>query len=63
MFEFVVLGPIGSGRIRQCVECQAASRDGFACNGFGAGCFLPRREVPAAPARAQALTGQGYPRR
>ena len=63
MFETTVLGVIGSGRIRQCVECQAASRDGFACNGFGAGCFLPRREAPAAPAPAQALIGQGYFRR
>ena len=63
MFEFVVLGPIGSGRIRQCMECQAASSEGFACSGFGAGCFLPRREAPAPPTPARALIGQGNSRR
>ena len=63
MFKFAVLGPIGSGCIRQCMECQAASRDGFACSGFGAGCFLPHREAPAVPAPAQDLIPQGYPRR
>jgi len=60
MFETAVLGVIGSGRIRQCVECQAASRDGFDCTGFGAGCFLPRREAPAVAAPAKPLIGQGY---
>jgi hypothetical protein len=62
MFETAVIGLIGPGRISDCMSCHAAAgREGFACTGFGAGCFLPRRE--AAPEPARALIRQDNPKR
>lgn len=48
MRETAVIGFIGSSAIRKCIECQAAAgQEGFACTGFGVGCFLPRAAKPA----------------
>jgi hypothetical protein len=52
MRETAILGVIGSGRIRQCIDCRAAAgAQSAACNGFGPGCFLPMRQIMAEPSR------------
>ena len=44
MFEFTVVGPLGTrglGVVRQCIACRAAAGPNApSCPGFGAGCLI-----------------------
>jgi hypothetical protein len=56
MFEFAVIGPIGTsgtGLVRQCIACRAAAgADAPSCTGFGAGCLVQSAAARSGASRA-----------
>jgi hypothetical protein len=57
MFEFALIGPIGTrglGVVRQCIACRAAAGpQAPSCPGFGAGCLVNAHAAPTTQSRAK----------